>query len=216
MLRRRMLSFLALFLIVRFGYALEIQDVQVVGLFKDTAVVYIKGKQRMLKVGQTSPEGVELIATSRNAAVLRVNGDEHHLALSRAVTGGYEKRQSLSHSVAINQAGQYFTSGSINGQPVRFLVDTGATSVALNTLEARRLGIAFAQGELGQVGTAGGIVKAYAVTLDSIKVGDIEVKNVRASVLEGVYPIYALLGMTYLRHVEIAEDNGIMTMTQKY
>lgn len=198
------------------GYAVEAHQVLLVGLFKDTAVIDVQGKQQVLKVGQTSPDGIKLIATSRSQATLSIDGKEHQLSLSRALSGGYQRKPSLSHSITINGTGQYFTAGSINGHTVTFLVDTGATAVALNTEQARRLGIDFVNGELGQVSTAGGFVKAYSVTLDRVKIGSIEVKNVRASVLEGVYPVYALLGMTYLRHVEIAEDNGMMTLTQKY
>lgn len=194
--------------------ALNISDLQLVGLFKDTAVLKIQGKQRLLKVGQTSPEGIRLVAASKDGATLSFNGKEYRLSLTRAMSSGYRKQEKVRETIAINNAGQYFTAGSINGQSVRFLVDTGATSVAMNTEQARRLGINFAAGKLGEAGTAGGIVKAYSVMLDRVKVGAIEVKNVRAAVLEGVYPPYVLLGMTYLRHVEMVERDGMMTLTK--
>lgn len=197
------------------AWALDVDDLQLVGLFKNTAVLNVQGnKQRLLKVGQTSPEGILLLATTKDSATLSVNGKEYQLSLTRAMSRGYRKQEKVREVIAVNSAGQYFTAGSINGQSVTFLVDTGATSVAMNTDQARRLGINFAAGKLGEAGTAGGIVKAYSVKLDRVKVGAIEVKNVRAAVLEGVYPPYVLLGMTYLRHVEMVERDGMMTLTK--
>lgn len=206
---------LVLVLVACAAAGVEVREVRLVGLFKNTAVLQIKGAQRTLKVGKTSPEGVKLISTDRNAAVLEINGQEHRLGLARAVSR-YAKEEQQNHLVAINPRGQYFTAGSINGRPVEFLVDTGATAVAMNTEQARHLGIDFSRGEPTRVGTAGGIVNAYSLTLDSVKVGGIEVRNVEAAILEGVYPAVALLGMTYLRHVKISETDGVMTLTKKY
>lgn len=206
---------LVLVLVASLAAGVEVREVRLVGLFKNTAVLQIKGAQRTLKVGKTSPEGVKLISTERNAVVVDINGEAHRLGLARAVSR-YAKEEQQSHIVAINRRGQYFTAGSINGRPVQFLVDTGATAVAMNTEQARHLGIDFSRGEPTQVGTAGGIVKAYSLTLDSVKVGGIEVRNVDAAILEGVYPAVALLGMTYLRHVKISEADGVLTLTRKY
>lgn len=198
------------------GYALDAQDVRVVGLFSNTAVVKIEGKQRLLKVGQISPEGVELLSADTRMATLLIDGKQYQMGLSRDLSGGYQERKTTSLQIDINDRGQYLTPGSINGRSVTFLVDTGATSVAMNSEMARILGIDFAAGQRGQSSTAGGIVTAYRVMLDSVKVGDIEVRNVRAAVLEGVYPTYVLLGMTYLSQVEMKENAGLLTLTKKY
>jgi len=198
------------------AYALEAQDVRVVGLFKGAAVLDISGKQRLLKVGKSSPEGVELFSADATGATIIVDGVQHRLELTRAHSGGYQERKVIRKQIDINARGQYMTPGSINGRSVRFLVDTGATSVAMNSEMARTLGIDFASGLVGQSNTAGGLVKSYRVTLDRVKVGEIEVRNVRAAVLEGVYPTYVLLGMTFLSEVEMNENSGLMTLTKKY
>ena len=206
---------LILLLPVRVALAVTPSEVRVVGLFPNAAVLNIQGKQRLLKAGQTSPEGVKLIRADSRNAYLEIDGQEHRLSLSRAIEQ-YTPPEQVSTSIAINHIGQYFANGSINGQPVQLLVDTGATSVAMNTAQARRLGINFAAGREGQASTAGGLVRSYSVTLDSVKVGEIEIKNVRAAVLEGAFPTHVLLGMTYLGHVEINENNGVMKLTKKY
>ncbi|MEH6358290.1 MAG: TIGR02281 family clan AA aspartic protease [Pseudomonadales bacterium] len=196
--------------------ALEAQDVRVVGLFKGAAVLEIGGKQRLLKAGKASPEGVKLLSADAVGATVMIDGIQHQLNLTRSHSGGYQERNTVSQQIDINERGQYITPGSINGRSVRFLVDTGATSVAMNSEMARSLGVDFASGKIGQSNTAGGLVKSYVVTLDRVKVGGIEVRNVRAAILEGVYPTHVLLGMTYLSAVEMNENSGLMTLTKKY
>ncbi len=113
--------------------------------------------------------------------------------------------------------GMYTTVGSVNGLPVSFLVDTGATAVAMNAQQARRLGIDFrVVGQSSGVTTASGVVNAWAVMLDMVKVGDLLLRNVQAVVLEGEYPETALLGMSYLGRLEIDNDGRLMTLRKKY
>ena len=188
-------------------------SVQVVGLFKGSAVLLIAGKQRLLREGQTSPEGVKLVSTTSASATYQILDQQYTQSLSRA-TGRYQKPQKKSVIISINANGQYFARGSINRRPVRFLVDTGANSVALNSIDARRLGIDFASGQPTQVGTAGGIVNGYRVILDEVKVGEISVPFVEATVLEGAYPSYILLGTTFLSKVKIVENAGVMELIQ--
>jgi aspartyl protease family protein len=89
--------------------------------------------------------------------------------------------------------------------------------VALNADEARRLGIDFrVSGTPTSVGTASGVVRAWAVTLDTVKVGSLELHNIGAVVLEGSSPQHALLGMTYLGRLEIDNDGRLMTLRKKY
>jgi len=196
--------------------ATELQDVRVEGLFKNAAVININGQQHLLKKGQEIL-GVSLIAANSKTATLRINGEEQTLPISRAISsGGYQKKEEEKATLVINSAGQYFASGSINNRPVRVLVDTGATAVALNTQQARFLGIDFARGQVGRVSTAGGIVKSYSVILNSVSVAGIAAEKVRAVVLEGIYPTHILLGMSYLNHVKIQEDAGVMTLIKKY
>ena len=126
------------------AHALEVQDVKVVGLFKDAAVLKINGKQRLLKVGKRSPEGVELLSADAAGATLLIDGQQHRLNLTRDLSGGYQARKVVRKQIDINARGQYLTPGVINGRSVTFLVDTGATSVAMNSEMARILGIDFA------------------------------------------------------------------------
>ena len=192
-------------------------DVRVVGLFSGRAVLLVDGQQRLLKPGQTSPEGVQLISATSEEAVLLIDGQEVTARLDGRVSARKRTPEINEVQVWRDTAGMYTTVGSINGLPVTFLVDTGATAVAMNANQAKRLGIDYRViGRQSGVTTASGIEHAWAVTLDTVKVGDLELHNVGAVVLEGAHPSTTLLGMTFLGRLEINNDGRLMTLRKKY
>ena len=192
-------------------------DVRVVGLFNDQAVLQINGRQHVLKAGQTSPEGVKLLDADSESAVLQIEGERVEARLDGRVSA--RKQGSTARKVQVwrNTSGMYTTVGSINGLPVSFLVDTGATQVAMNAGQARRLGIDYrVTGSPAEVTTASGVERAWMVSLDSVKVGELEVRNVQAVVLDGAHPQSTLLGMSYLGRMKITNDGRLMTLQKKY
>ena len=192
-------------------------DVRVVGLFNDQAVLQINGRQHVLKAGQTSPEGVKLLEADSESAVLQIEGERVEARLDGRVSA--RKQGSTAREVQVwrNTSGMYTTVGSINGLPVSFLVDTGATQVAMNAAQARRLGIDYrVTGSPAEVTTASGVERAWMVSLDSVKVGELEVRNVQAVVLDGAQPQTTLLGMSYLGRMKIINDGQLMTLQKKY
>lgn len=190
--------------------------IEVVALFKNAAVVQVGNQQKLLKTNQKPFHGVVLVNASAKYADLEVEGVVDRYFLSRAISGGYRDAESQSVSIARNGRGQYLTQGSINGRPVQLLVDTGATSVAINSGTASALGVNYRAGEKSRATTAGGVVDSYIVTLDAVKVGAIEVRNVRAAVIEGDFPEQVLLGMTFLSQVKMSEEAGVMYLQQTY
>jgi aspartyl protease family protein len=215
-LSRKLLLFTALFA-ASAAAVIAAPDIRVVGLFKDRAVVTIDGRQRILRTGETSPEGVRLLSADSEAAVLEVGGKEIRGTLDGRVSARNRSPASQAVQIMRNNAGMYTTVGSINGLPVTLLVDTGATQVAMNSAAARRLGIDYrVVGEATAVTTASHVQRAWAVTLDSVKVGNIELKNVAGVVLEGPHPAQVLLGMSYLGRLEITNDGRLMTLHRKY
>ena len=95
-------------------------------------------------------------------------------------------------------------------------MDTGATSVAINSGDAKFAKIDYERGERVTLSTANGEVGAYLVKLNTLKIGSIVLNNVEAVVTEGGSPPYVLLGMSALNRVEMKRDNSIMTLTKKY
>ncbi|MDH3525983.1 MAG: TIGR02281 family clan AA aspartic protease [Gammaproteobacteria bacterium] len=192
-------------------------DVRVVGLFKQRVVVLIDGKQRMLAVGQTSPEGVKLLSADSESAVLVVDGVEVRGTLDGRVSARKKSPSAQEVQIRRNNMSMYSTVGSINGLPVSFIVDTGATQIAMNDAQARRLGIDYrVDGEPTAITTASRMERAWAVMLDSVKVGDIALIDVSAVVLEGPQPEQVLLGMSFLSRLEMRNDGQLMTLRRKY
>lgn len=110
----------------------------------------------------------------------------------------------------------YMTYGNINGRSVRFLIDTGASAIAMNTTQAKHLGIRYDKyGVSSSVSTASGFAKAFLVKLKSVSVGDITQTNVEAFVIDGDHPGPILLGMTFLGHLSVEHSGNAMTLTQK-
>jgi aspartyl protease family protein len=109
-----------------------------------------------------------------------------------------------------NRAGHYVAGGRINGTPVRFLIDTGATDVALPLPLAERMSLPLRPG--GQSKTANGMVRTWTTRLDSVDLGGLVAYNVRATVLPNMPGDEVLLGMSYLRHLEMIQRDGVLTL----
>jgi aspartyl protease family protein len=191
-------------------------DIMVLGLFKDKAVLSINGKQRSLAPGQTSPEGVTLISASSNGAVLEVDGKRRSYPLGNQVNTQLAAPKHTAVQVYPNPQGVYTTVGSINGLPVNFLVDTGATLIAMNSQQAKRLSIDYRlNGQPTIVSTASGMAEAYIVKLGKVKVGEIELRDVDAAIIDGTSPAEVLLGMSFLGKLEIQHKEKVMELRKK-
>jgi len=191
--------------------------VQVVGLFPGAAVLSVDGQRKLVRVGQTGPGGVQVVSVDSRGAVLRVDGVERSYGLSREYnTEGFAAPQKQTLSIARSNGGHYWAEGAINGRAQQFLVDTGATSVALNENHARRLGIDYrTSGQPIQVSTASGTARGWRVTLDKVSVGSLQVLGVEAVVLEGASPTEALLGMSYLNRIGWRVENNLLVLESR-
>lgn len=199
------------------GFVSAAPDVRVLGLFNDRAVVLVEGRQHVLRTGQEGPAGIRLLAADSESALLEIEGRTVRAGLDGRVTASKALAEVQEFQIWRNTAGMYTTVGSINGMPVSFLVDTGASKVTLNAGEARRLGIDFrVVGAPVTVSTASGVARGWTVSLDSVKTGGLELRNVEAVVLEGATPQVALLGMSYLARLEIANDGRQMILRKRY
>lgn len=197
--------------------AVAAPDIRVVGLFSNKAVVVIDGRRHVLHTGEQGPQGVRLVKANSESAVLEVEGERITARMDGRITRRKRSAPQKEVHVFRNQRGMYTTVGSINGMPVSFLVDTGASMVAMNADQARRLGIDFrVDGDPATVVTASGRAEAWKVRLDSVKVGDLEVKRVDAVIMDGEEPSTTLLGMSYLGKLDINNDGQLMTLRLKY
>lgn len=190
--------------------------VDALALFKNAAMLDISGNRVLLKVGEKSEEGIVLVSANSREIVIEHEGQKRTLNLSEKIGASFATPEVISVSIILNSRGQYRTSGSINGRTVNLLVDTGANIVAINEKTAGTLGIDMGNSRPAQVETASGMVSSHLVLLESVSVGGIKVRNVKAVIVEGAYPADILLGMSFLQNVDITESSGIMQLTGKF
>ena len=194
-------------------------DVNVIGLFSGKAVVVIdKGAPRTLAVGQKTPEGVVLISSDSKRAVLEIDGKRETLEMGQDFYGAARQTSERpSVTLPADSRGQFYADGQVNGAHVRFVVDTGATTVLIPGPDADRLGLDYRnKGQMGHISTANGTATAYRVVLDSVTIGGITAYNVEAVVAEGSGLDVALLGMSFLNRTEMRRDGAYMTLTKRY
>ncbi len=190
-------------------------SVSVVGLFKDKAIVSIGGgKPRTLSVGQ-SMDGVKLLAADSDSARFDVDGKPRTLRMGQSFAGGTSNGNRQSVSLTADARGHFTAAGSLNGYPVSFMVDTGATSIAIGADEARRMGLDYRAGQAVAVGTAAGVMPAWRVKFNTVKVGSITVNQVEGMVVESGLSM-PLLGMSFLNRMEMRREGQTMTLIQRY
>lgn len=187
-----------------------------IGTFGDKAAVLAidGGAPRTVKVGQQAG-GVTVVSVQRDSAVIEVDGGRRTLARGQHYSTAAAGDQRQSVTLAADARGHFITDGAVNGSPVRFVVDTGATVIALPAGDALRIGIDYRKGHPGSTRTAGGVVPVYRVTFDTVKVGGIELHAVEGLVIERGLDI-ALLGMSFLKRVEMRNEGQTMTLLRRY
>lgn len=191
-------------------------DINVVGLFPGKAVLVIDGSDpKTYAVGASLGGGAKLVAADSASATVDVNGKRQVLTI-----GQYVHRSAASTGAKVvlqaDPRGHFVTHGQVNGgSSVEMLVDTGASLVALPASEATRLGINYKNGRRAYTNTANGVAIVYLIKLDTLKVGDVVLNQVDASVHENGLPI-TLLGNSFLNRMDMHRDGETMTLTRRF
>lgn len=192
------------------------RDIALIGVISDkAAVVAIDGGEPLtIRAGQTRA-GITVVSVERSSATIEVGGAKRTLSLGQhhRNTDAVSSRQSV--TLAADTAGHFVSEGQINGGPVRFVVDTGATMVAIPAADAVRLNIDYRKGKRASTKTANGVVQVYLVTLERVKVGAIELSSVEGIVIEQGLDI-ALLGMSFLSRVNMKHDGQTLTLQRRF
>ena len=213
---RYRLNLLSLVVLGLFAGFVQAADVGLASLFPGKVLLTINGgTPRIVAVGARTDEGVRVLSVEGDTATLEIDGKKRTLRVgqnvaSQASTGGPQ-----SAVLTADGRGHFLTTGVVNGTSIRFLVDTGASMISLGAGDARRIGIDPGKGEPGIVNTANGQARVSRVKLDSVRVGDIVLNNVDATVHQHDLP-FALLGMSFLNRMEMQRDGDTMTLKKRY
>ena len=210
MLRRLILAALLLPL------GVAAQSVSLSGSFGDKALLVIDGKPRTVAAGSTV-QGVKLVTVSGSDAVVEVGGKRVTLTLGGAQVnlGGAASDGGGSQIVIVAGSGGHFmTGGSINGKAVSFVVDTGATAVSLSESVADRIGLDYRKAQRGMANTANGPVPIHVMSLNVVRVGDVNVYNVDAVIMPAPMEL-VLLGNSFLTRFQMKRDNDTMRLIRR-
>ena len=191
-------------------------SVALAGMMGGRALLVVDGSAPKTVAAGETHQGVKVISTAGDEAVIEQSGKRRTLRVGEAPVsmggaGGRGNRIVLTES----SGGHFMTPGQINGRAVQFMVDTGATSIAMSMLDADRAGISYKNGQPVQMSTANGAVQGFRILLASVRVADVEVYNVDAVVTPQPMP-FMLLGNSFLTRFQMKRENHLMTLDKRY
>ena len=188
------------------------------GVSGEKALLVIDGAvPKFLAAGQTH-QGVKLLSVNGESATVDIQGQRHVLQVGAApVSVGKGRSDGGGQRIVLtaDPSGHFLPDGQINGKSVKFLVDTGATTVALGAAEARRINLKYDQGRRIQMSTANGLSTGYLIRLASVRVGDVVAYDVEAVVSPQPMP-FVLLGNSFLNRFQMQKNNDQLTLEKRF
>jgi aspartyl protease family protein len=180
------------------------------------ALLVIDGEPRTVAVGETV-RGVTLRALAGTTAEVDVGTARRTLTLGAGpvrVSAASAPSNGQQIVIPAGRNGHFRTIGQINGRSVEFMVDTGASVVSMGQAEADMLGVDYRNGTPGLARTANGVIPTRSVMLRSVRVGDVEIANVEASVSPGTLGI-VLLGNSFLTRFQMKRENDVLRLEKR-
>ena len=193
------------------------QAVSLQGMLGGKALLVVDGGAPKAVAAGDSWKGVKVLSTAGEQAVVEVGGQRQTLRVGESPMAVGATAAPKGNKIVLNASsgGHFLTLGAINGRAVQFMVDTGATSIAMGTAEAERLGIDYRKGQLARGNTANGQVTVYQVKLASVRVGDVEVYDVDAAILPS-HGGSVLLGNSFLSRFQMTKLNDQLVLERRY
>lgn len=206
----------ALLLAAAFAGGAAAQSVSMSGSLGSKALLIIDGTPRTVAAGQTV-QGIKVLSVSSSETVVELNGKRQTLPLGGAqvnLGGAASAGGGTQIVIAAGSGGHFVADGAINGKVVRFMVDTGATSIAMSEAEAKRIGLDYTRGQRGLARTANGSVVAHRVSLASVRLGDVTVYDVDAVVVPAGMEL-VLLGNSFLSRFQMRRDADVLVLDKR-
>ena len=194
------------------------QSVALAGMMGSKALLTVNGAAKPVGAGETW-QGLKVVSTSGDQAVIEQNGKRFTLRVGDAPVsaGGSGAVAGRGSRIVLTagSGGHFVTPGQINGRAVQFMVDTGATSIAMSATDAERAGIAYKDGQPVRMNTANGMTLGYRVKLSSVRIGDVEVYDIDGVVTQQPMP-FMLLGNSFLTRFQMVRENDQLTLVKRY
>lgn len=205
-------------LLLAFAASVSAQSVTLTGMVGSKALLIVDGSEPKIVAAGESYKGVKIVSTTGDSAVIEISGKRHNTRIgdSPVSVGGGQTGSSASKIVmTAGDGGHFMSQGSINGKATQFMVDTGATAVSMGAAQAKQMGLNYTSGRPVRMNTANGQTMGYLVTLDSVRVGDVEVRNVEAIVAQQSMP-FVLLGNSFLTRFSMRRDADQMVLERRF
>jgi aspartyl protease family protein len=197
--------------------AAHAESVALAGMLGSKALLVVDGTTPKTVAAGETHLGVKVISTTTDEAVVEQSGKRRTLRVGEAPVHMGNSGSGKGNRIVLTagSGGHFMTAGQINGKAVQFMVDTGATTVAMGAQDAERAGINYKSGQPVTMSTANGSAQGYRVKLASVRVGDVEVFDVDAVVTPQAMP-YMLLGNSYLTRFSMTRESDQMTLVKRY
>lgn len=193
-------------------------SVMLTGTIGSRAILIVNGAPpKTVAVGETF-QGVRLVSLQGEQAVVESGGKRATLRMDTPVSiGGGGGTGAGGNRIVLpaDSRGHFMTQGAINGRPVTFMLDTGATTVALSAADAERIGLDYSKGQRVQMNTANGVAMGYRLRLQSVRVGDVEVYDIDAIVSQQPMP-FVLLGNSFINRFSMRRDADQMVLEKRF
>lgn len=212
-LSNRLLLPAALLLGLTIANAARAETVTLAGLLGSKALLVVGTNAPRAMAPGESYQGVTLVSLSSDVAVVEVGGARRNLRMGAPVSVG-ERGAARRVVIAPDGQGHFMQQGQINGKGATFMVDTGASTVAMGQQDAERMGIEYRKGQPVQMRTANGVAQGWRIKLDSVRLGGIELFGVQAVVTPQPMP-YVLLGNSFLAEVQMTRNAQQMVLEKR-
>lgn len=197
--------------------AAHAQSVMLTGTIGSRAILVVDGGvPRTVAPGETV-QGVRLVSLQGGQATVESGGQRLVLRMDQPVSIGGAPRSAGGTRIVlpVDGRGHFMTQGTINGRTVNFMLDTGATAVALSAADAQRIGLDYSKGQPVQINTANGVAVGHRIKLSSVRVGDVEVYDVDAVVSPQSMP-FVLLGNSFIGRFSMRRDADQMVLEKRF
>lgn len=194
------------------------QSVALSGVMGNKALLIVDGgAPKSVTVGE-SYQGVRVVSAQGQQAVVDIAGVRQTLQMGAApssVSGGAAPEGGSRIVLQAGDYGHFHSAGQINGRMVNFVVDTGASMIGIGQADADAIGLKYQSGERVPMSTANGHALGWRLSLQSVRIGDVMVRNVDAVVSPGSMP-YVLLGNSFLSRFQMSRINDQMFLDRRY
>lgn len=197
------------------GSLAKAQAVALSGVLGSKALLVVgSNAPRAVAVGETH-QGVRVLSVGKDEAVVEVQGQRSTLQLGQApvnVRGSSGSGQRV--VLMADTRGHFVQQGQINGQSMSFMVDTGASTIAIGQAQAQRLGLDYRSGQPVRMNTANGVAQGWRLHLDSVRLGEVQITGLEAVITPQPMP-HVLLGNNFLNYFQMTRTPDQMVLEKR-